>query len=561
MSISVSQTANNDEVFLSWRVDGDGTIADCLGFAIQRELTRDGRTTTAWLVNRVGFADGPAEPGETRPSSEWPFQRYSWSDYDATDGDSVRYRVVPVLKTADGLKVDDADASGWTALLHLAFDLEGPVSPYFNRGISASNFVSRYMAAHKLPLAKLVDTIEHHGNSLRSFMGGHLLEKLVALLDAAAADRSMEIYAALFELRDDQLIDSLVKLGKRAHVVLADGSPKASDPDPNKTARTRLKKAGCQVVDRLVAWNKAKKRKTGSLGHNKFLVFVRKGKPVEAWTGSVNWTPSGVCTQVNNGALVRDATVAAAYFAQWKRLAAAKAKLPPTLAATNAAGAPWDKDCEIWFTPTTKTGKAGRDIAELMAVCAEEAKHGILFLMFMPGTEPLGTIIERQQKGLYVRGVTNAYTSSAKAEIALHTNKNPDRFEIDAPNPDGIKDEFAYWLKQVPKGQLGVLVHSKVIVVDPFSEKSVVVVGSHNFSTNASQKNDENFLVIRGNAPLAAAYAANIIGIYQHYRWNRYVNRTEAEKKNPWHKLSSDPGWQTDYLSDAVRQEQDFWQG
>lgn len=563
MTISVSQTANNDEVFLSWQVDGNGTIPGCLGFAIERELSRDGHTTTAYLVNRVGFADGPAHANETQPSTAWPFQRYNWSDYDVTDGDRVRYRIVPVLKQGAGVQADEAGASEWTALLTLKSDLDGGVSPYFNRGISASNFVSRYMAAHKLPLSKLLDTISEHDSSLRTFMGGHVLEKLLALLAAAAKDKTCQVYASLFELRDNQLIDGLAKLGKRAHVVLADGSPKAADPDPNKDARARLKKAGCEVVSRMVAWNKQKKTKTGSLSHNKFLVFSRKGKPVEVWTGSTNWTPSGLCTQVNNGLLVTDAAVAGAYLSQWKRLAAAKSQLPPTLAASNAGGVRWGSGnaSEIWFTATTKKGKIGRDIDELMAICANEAKYGILFLMFMPGSEPLGTIVARQQSDIYVRGVTNQYVSTATAAIELHTNKNPDSFEIDAPNPDGIKDEFAYWLKQVPRNQLGVLVHSKLIVIDPFTDKSVVIVGSHNFSVNASQKNDENFLIIRGNAPLAAAYAANIIGIYQHYRWNRYVTKTQKDGGSPWHKLSADPGWQNGYLSEATRQEQAFWAG
>src|SRR6267378_6846954 len=40
------------------------------------------------------------------------------------------------------------------------------------------------------------------------------------------------------------------------------------------------------------------------------------------------------------------------------------------------------------------------------------------------------------------------------------------------------------------------IVHSKLIVVDPFTNP-VVVTGSHNFSGSASSKNDENFVIIR----------------------------------------------------------------
>ena len=59
----------------------------------------------------------------------------------------------------------------------------------------------------------------------------------------------------------------------------------------------------------------------GALGHNKFLVRTDKdGKPVAAWTGSTNWTPTGLCTQVNNGLLIEDPAVAQVYLDQWHRL-------------------------------------------------------------------------------------------------------------------------------------------------------------------------------------------------------------------------------------------------
>lgn len=56
------------------------------------------------------------------------------------------------------------------------------------------------------------------------------------------------------------------------------------------------------------------------LGHNKFLVFSRKGKPAAVWTGSTNWATTGLCTQMNDGILVEDPGLATEYRTQWKRL-------------------------------------------------------------------------------------------------------------------------------------------------------------------------------------------------------------------------------------------------
>jgi hypothetical protein len=33
-----------------------------------------------------------------KPSTEWPFQRFSWTDHDAETGDTVSYRVIPIVR-------------------------------------------------------------------------------------------------------------------------------------------------------------------------------------------------------------------------------------------------------------------------------------------------------------------------------------------------------------------------------------------------------------------------------------------------------------------------------
>jgi len=60
--------------------------------------------------------------------------------------------------------------------------------------------------------------------------------------------------------------------------------------------------------------------------------------------------------------------------------------------------------------------------------------------------------------------------------------------------------------------------------------------------------------------PLAAAYAINIIAIYQTYHWNSYV---EAHRKDPqvWHGLVDNDQWQTGYLSGDKLAELKFWLG
>jgi len=125
--------------------------------------------------------------------------------------------------------------------------------------------------------------------------------------------------------------------------------------------------------------------------------------------------------------------------------------------------------------------------------------------------------------------------------------------------PHNVKSQFHGWEQEL-LGASMVNIHSKVIVIDPFGENPVVMTGSHNLGFKASSANDDNLVVIEGNAPLAAAYAINIIAIYQTYHWNSYV---EAHRKDPqvWHGLVDNDKWQTGYLSGDKLKELKFWMG
>ena len=210
------------------------------------------------------------------------------------------------------------------------------------------------------------------------------------------------------------------------------------------------------------------------------------------------------------------------------------------------------------------------------------AEQGILFLFFNPGAfEPaekpeqwtlLQNILARHQQGspnyngaLYIHGVVNQEIAGLTTEgtakpsgraaldptiaspVKLYAGGGAPPVPVtwDSMVPRQIKDAFHNWRTEVMNQ--GVHVHSKVIVIDPFGKKPVVITGSHNLGYKASTKNDDNMMILQGNAPLAAAYAANIIGIYQTYRWNNYVD-AHARDPQVWHGLVDNADWQAGYL-------------
>jgi len=90
---------------------------------------------------------------------------------------------------------------------------------------------------------------------------------------------------------------------------------------------------------------------------------------------------------------------------------------------------------------------------------------------------------------------------------------------------------------------------------------TVVATGSFNPSRHAQEGNDENLLIIQDAPGLAAAYATNIMSIYNQYRW-RFRRFTQPKTKQ-WKGLEDGDMWQRGYLkpgSKALR-EIDFWVG
>jgi hypothetical protein len=88
---------------------------------------------------------------------------------------------------------------------------------------------------------------------------------------------------------------------KRAHIVLGNGSVKHKGDDGNADARDALRM--CDVRDRMTA--------PRALAHNKYLVLCDAHQtPQAVWTGSTNWTETGLCTQANNAVLIRNVALA-----------------------------------------------------------------------------------------------------------------------------------------------------------------------------------------------------------------------------------------------------------
>lgn len=549
LTIKVAIYTNSDNAFIAWAPSA--FIPGCRGFLLERARKTLAGITVEPVENRVGFKQDKPTSGAHKPSSEWPFQRFNWTDYAVDVGNQVRYRVTAMLDTGTGRPYAKGVASKWTHWTTLTADAGDGFSCYFNRGLALSQFVARYMKEKGLTAAQFKAQLKASVDpAFRAFLEGDLGMRLMKMLTDAQAGTA-ELHAALYELEDEKLEAAMIAIGSHLNLILANGSDTSGDG--NATARQHLNSQGIPTINRLLG--------SKGLGHNKFVVLSDGSGPQAIWTGSTNWATTGLCTQINNGLLIQDAGIAQLYRGQWDLLKDASppktdpATFTPALVGANdqphtlLVGTAY---VTVWFTRTSD----GRDM-EALRQLINGAKQAILFLMFTPGKQGLHKLIgERANvEGMYVRGVVSTLGNQAgdsdKNVLDVNLMSSDKKFKPDhytVVQPQGIGANLGPWIGEVTRkkflSEIGhAIVHSKVLVIDPLSENPIVVTGSHNFSEPASTNNDENLVIIRGHKQLAIAYAAHVMSVYQHYRYRSYIREMLAQGKIPWSQLADDDKW------------------
>ena len=542
--------ANNDVATVAWsfgkKPDG------CMGFAIYR-IDDKGKETV--LPSHAVFPGKTIKPGQT--TAEFPIQKFYWKDpyarlvAEKTGNRAFRYKIVPLEGMPGTLKPMTSLPFLISNEITITHQVSGYLGAYFNRGLISTQRVSRALKGKTDP-GSLRSHIADKDDTLRASLSGDMVEALTGFVDRAKS--SGKIYAALYELGDEELIAKLEGLGARLQIVLSNSA--TTDPitkktsDGNDGARKRLAKTAGFKADRIMPSN--------HIGHNKFLVYVDKNKkPKAVLLGSTNWTSTGLCAQTNNTLIVDDAKVAARYLSYWKQIAAdtkaakgdSKSLQGTKFRTFNAKAAsftlPDGESCATWFSPcspkarssSTKNEKVPVDMADVIARI-DAAKHAILFLAFYPGAPSLANwsaAALRKNKTLFVRGCVTNKSASEGFYYSLKGMTVPKKVKGDKTpvkqDPRVIGAE-AFNGKIIPNGwQKEILnagfaiVHDKIMVIDPFSDDCVVITGSHNLGYKASYDNDENFVIIEGDKKLAVAYATHVLDVYDHFAWRYLVKR------------------------------------
>ena len=225
----------------------------------------------------------------------------------------------------------------------------------------------------------------------------------------------------------------------------------------------RLKKEGIAIVD----------DKRNALMHNKFMVVDQKA----VWTGSWNFTPNGTFRNNNHSIYIQSPELAQNYTAEFEEMFVDKAFGPTSpVNTTHPKIILGDTLIETCFAPEDKCTAKIEEVVR-------QAQKSITFMAFSFTDDRIGKIVrDRAKAGVAVRGLFE--TRGSETEFSEFGRMKRAKLDV-------LQDGNPYTL------------HHKVFVVDG----STVILGSFNFSENASGSNDENLLVIH-NAAIAQQFLA-----------------------------------------------------
>jgi phosphatidylserine/phosphatidylglycerophosphate/cardiolipin synthase-like enzyme len=275
---------------------------------------------------------------------------------------------------------------------------------------------------------------------------GRLIEKI------NAAQKSIHI--ASFEFGLTPVAQALIAAKQRGvdvRWVTDNENGIDADSEPGRGQFKMLQDAGIEV--------RADTR--SALMHNKFWIFDGE----TAWTGSTNITESGVFQQNNNTIVIHSPEVAAIYEREfeemWNGQFGPKSPSTADQQSVTVNGTP----IQVYFSPEDK-------VMDHMIPIVSSARSNIRFLAFNFTDYPLAkAMIDRASAGVDTAGIyekTGSETDSSEMKT--------------------------FYCAHVPVRQDGNprFLHDKIIVID----NHIVISGSFNFSSNATDNNDENVIII-----------------------------------------------------------------
>lgn len=224
--------------------------------------------------------------------------------------------------------------------------------------------------------------------------------------------------------------------------------------------------------------------------HNKFVIFDAASAdpniPI-VWTGATNFTDGQINTDPNNVIIIQDQSLAKSYVLEFNEMFGSDGLMPDPLKSKfgpdKTDNTPHyfligGKNVESYFSPSDGTNSK-------ILECIQSADHQLyIATMLITRTELGYEIRNRKNAGVDAKVLLNDIDESTASAVTVSTTLQ-----------GSLAGDFR------TTGESGIM-HDKYLVSDPNYPDSdpLVLTGSHNWSSSAEDRNDENTLIIHSQA-------------------------------------------------------------
>lgn len=502
-----------------------------LGFAIEKQ---QGTKPWLFLFNSLTFPNKAHTFPQfhATPSDIAPLQKFRWADYAVNPGMILHYRVHLAYGTADAVQL------GESLQLTISSDDGQPSnqSVMFNRAVAASQaFQRKFPELDALISANKNMPIEAWPDAPRQWLENGLLAHLLGFIERAV-DGQWALDIAIYEYQLQAIVDAVNAAFTRGVKVrvLYHARPDDEDTTINEASLAALPPAS------------KRGRVTHNIFHNKFMILSRvdaseERQPEAVLCGSTNFTANGVYRQANVVHVLDDESIAASYLQTFEQIWAQ----PDDIGATRdwvTEHNPMNPQQPLFAGFSPRTG--GADLQEFVRIIGAAKKDVLFVTAFSLPDAILNALLGQPHDDILRYGLQN----TASRISGFHADRSAE-FAATALLNTGLEG----WLRENMKGQKGnLLVHTKAVVTDFTTDTPTIISGSHNLSASASNGNDENYLIIRGDTDLADRYGLELLRFYEHYRFRYFAKKLALKQVSP---LAVDDSWTNDYyLEGDLRQ-------
>jgi hypothetical protein len=506
-------------------------VSGCMGFAVHRtDHTGD---EAYWLRGMKVFRSIVPMPAQSSDYSlrVHPVQGFQWADYTAHPGHRYTYRVVALKGSPSALRVMER------VTVEVATEVEddGRHGIWFNRGAAASQaFAKKFGRTFPTDVegSESYDWLARGLNSaFTDFVG-------------RATGPGWGLRGAFYEftwVRAATAFGDAAVRGVDVHLVIHGRDTDKGTKDEDHTSTDAHATVAAAGIEPLVTWRTADA--VSALQHNKFLVLIQNGVPQAVWTGSTNLTAGGVYGHSNVGHVITDPAIAAAFLAYWEQLAD-----------NNVTST----DLRTWLAANNPVATDAVPTAAMSVVFSPRSGQGVL--------DWYGRIFDSATASAHITGafgLNKVFFPALERDRPIIRNVLLDKPPTgnSAPIPTNDPDvrvahgakfgtPIAQWAAEHLTGFNGHVpyIHTKIILVDPLTDRPTVLTGSANYSVNSTSSNEENTVMIVGDQRVADIYLTEYYRIFTHLASRTFLQDPDPSADPTWAYLAEDDTWAAKYV-------------